>query len=190
MNFWFKNYIHFTHEEAMAILPLRNAPAVRKNMYDPKIITTDEHLNWIKNLENRKDCCYWGIYWDDQLIGSIDLTRIDTEKMFAEWGFFIDEHHLGLGAVIEFLGTEHFLQDLCFKTILAGVHEDNKKVYHLHKVKFGYSEAPEYDTESYGKKFYGLTLSAVNWAKRRSKVKAVLDKLYTFDFVTWDAIHF
>ena len=142
MNFWFKNYIHFTTEEAMAILPLRNASSVRRYMYNPKVITPEEHLAWISTLANRKEVCYWGIYVDKQLIGSIDLTRIDTQKKFAEWGFFIDEHHLGLGAVIEFLGMEHFIKDLHFKTILGGVHEDNKKVYHLHKAKFGYVEAP------------------------------------------------
>ena len=91
-----------------------------------------------------------------------------------------------LGAVIEFLGTEHFIQDLHFKTILAGVHEDNKKVYHLHKVKFGYLEAPEYNTESHGKMFYGLTLSDERWTQQRFKVKALLDKLYTIDSVAWD----
>ena len=186
MNFWFKNYINFMHEEALAILPLRNEPSVRKYMYHPKVITEEEHLNWMKTLKNRKDCCYWGIYCDKQLIGSIDLTRIDTEKMFAEWGFFIDENHLGLGAIIEFLGMEHFFKTLHFKTILAGVHEDNKKVYHLHKIKFGYEEAPEYDSESYGKKFYGLTLSDENWERRCSKIKAILDKLYTIDSVKWD----
>lgn len=188
MNFWFKNYIHFTTEEAMAILPLRNALSVREYMYNPQRITTGEHLNWIKALKKRKEVCYWGIYCDGELIGSIDLTRIDTKKMFAEWGFFIDEHCLGLGAVIEFLGMEHFIHDLHFKTILGGVHEDNKKVYHLHKVKFGYVEAPEYDSESYGKKFYGLTLSYENWGKYRLKVKAILDKLYTIDNVKWDPI--
>ena len=186
MKFWFKNYTHFTHEDAMAILPLRNALSVRKYMYNPKMISEEEHLNWIKTLKNRKDVCYWGIYCDQQLIGSIDLTRIDTEKMFAEWGFFTDEHHLGLGAVIEFLGTEHFFYDLHLKTILAGVHEDNKKVYHMHKVKFGYVPAPEYDTESYGKFFYGLTLSDERWSSYRLKLKILLDKLYPIDRVTWD----
>ena len=115
MNFWFKNYINFSQKESLAILSLRNAPSVRKNMYNPKIITEAEHLNCIKTLKVRKDCCYWGIYVDKQLVGSIDLTRIDTEKMFAEWGFFIDENHFGFGAVIEFLGMEHFFQDLHLK---------------------------------------------------------------------------
>lgn len=190
MKFWFKNYINFSHEEAIAILPLRNALSVRKYMYNPKMIAEAEHLNWIKTLRNRKDACYWGIYCNQQLIGSIDLTRIDPKTRFAEWGFFIDEHQLGLGAIIEFLGTEHFIKDLHLKTILAGVHEDNKKVYHMHKVKFGYKEAHEYDTESYGKTFYGLTLSEESWENYRHKVKAILDKMYTLDTVKWDACAF
>lgn len=188
MNFWFKNYLHFTHKEARAILPLRNAPSVRKYMYHPEIIGEEEHLNWMKTLKNRHNCCYWGIYCDEQLIGSIDLTRIDTEQKFAEWGFFIDENHLGLGAVIEYLAMDHFLRNLHFKTILAGVHEDNKKVYHLHKVKFGYEEASTYDSKNCGKKFYGLTLSDKTWECQRFKIKTILDKLYTINAVVWDNI--
>lgn len=190
MNFWFKNYIQFTHEEAMAVLSLRNAPSIRKYMYNPQVIAKEEHFSWLKALKDRKDVCYWGIYCDKVLIGSIDLTRIDTQKMFAEWGFFIDDHHLGLGAMIEFLAMEHFINDLHFKTILGGVHEDNKKVYHLHKVKFGYIEAPEYDSESFGKRFYGLTLLDENWGKYRLKVKTILEKLYAIDDVKWDVVTF
>lgn len=174
----------------MNILDLRNTPSIRKNMYNNQIITTQEHLNWIKTLENRKDCCYWGIYLNEQLVGSIDLTHIDTNKMFAEWGIFIDEYHPGLGTIIGFLSMEHFIKDLHFKTILAVVHEENKKAYHFYNVKFGYEKAPEYDIEKRGQKFYGLILSDKRWEHYCPKVKNTLSRLYPINSVMWEDITF
>lgn len=186
MNFLFKNYIHFTTEEAQDILFIRNEAFVRKNMYNRQIITLKEHFSWLNTLRHKSDRCYWGIYCDKQLIGSIDLTHINFSTMWAEWGFFIDEGYLGMGAVIEFLGMEHFFKALQFKNILACVHEKNKRVYHLHKTKFGYEEAPQYNIKKDGQNFYGLTLSVENWERCRTKIKGILDKLYVIDAVVWE----
>ena len=186
MKFYFKKYPHLSHEEKVALLELRNAPFVRENMYHSKEINLTDHLHWLETLKARTDCLYWAIFLNNELVGGIDLTRIDWPNKFAEWGFFIAEKHLGLGAILEYLGMEYFFETLNLQTILAGVYEKNKKVYHLHKDRFGYQENPSYDSQDGARKFYGLTLSKDVWLKRKAAIYALLAKLYTLNEVFWE----
>lgn len=186
MKFYFKKYLNLSPEEKVALLELRNAPFVRENMYHSEEIDLTDHLHWLETLKDRTDCLYWAIFLNNELVGGIDLTRIDWPNKFAEWGFFIDEKYLGLGAILEYLGMEHFLETLNLQTILAGVYEKNKKVYHLHKDRFGYQENPSYDSQDGARKFYGLTLSKDVWLKRKAAIHSLLTKIYTIDEVVWE----
>ena len=186
MKFYFKNYLNLSTEEKIALLELRNAPFVRENMYHPGVIKLTDHLHWLETLKRNSTCLYWAVFFDNVLVGAIDLTHIDLTKKFAEWGFFIDEKHLGLGAILEYIGMEHFFEVLHLQTILAGVHEKNKKVYHLHKDRFGYQENHSYDFQDGSRKFYGLTLSKDVWLKRKLAIYALLTKIYTLEEIVWE----
>lgn len=186
MKFYLKNYLNLSNQEKHELLELRNAPFVRENMYHTATINLADHLNWLETLKSRTDCLYWVIFLDNILVGAIDLTRIDLTNKFAEWGFFIDEKHLGLGAILEYIGMEHFFEVLNFQTILAGVYEKNKKVYHLHKDRFGYQEDHQYDYQNGTRKFYGLTLRKDVWLKRKLDIRSLLTKIYALDDVVWE----
>lgn len=73
-------------EEKVALLTLRNAPFVRENMYHSEAIKLSDHLRWIETLKNNPTCLYWAIFLNNELVGAIDLTRIDLTNRFAEWG--------------------------------------------------------------------------------------------------------
>lgn len=186
MNFYFKSYLNLSDQEKCEILNLRNAPYVRENMYHAEVINLSTHFQWIESLKNDTTCKYWAISLDDRLIGSIDLSRIDLENKFAEWGFYIDKNCRGIGALLEFLGMQHFFEKLNFQTILAGVYEGNQKVCHLHKNKFGYKEAHEYDQQCDLRKFYGLILTKDVWLSRKVSIYNLLTKIYTIDSIVWD----
>ena len=186
MKFYFKRYQHLSEKEKIALLNLRNATFVRENMRHSEEISLTDHLHWLASLKDKMDCLYWAIFLDNELIGSIDLTRIDLKNRFAEWGFFIDEKCLGLGAILEYLGMEHFFETLYFQRILACVFEKNKKVYHLHKNKFGYELASKYDYQEGDRKFYGLILKKDIWLQRKKEIYPFLTKIYTIDDVIWE----
>lgn len=186
MKFYFKNYINLTDEEKISILKIRNADVIRKNMYNPDVIPLEDHLNWISNLDNRKDCIYWAIFADNQLVGSIDLTSINLQEKFAEWGFYIDNQYLGLGALIEYLGMEHFIVDMQFEKILACVLDENKQVYNMHKHKFNYIDAPDYTHIKNNKKYNALILSNNNWYVQKDKIRNILTKVYKIEEVIWE----
>lgn len=186
MKFYFKNYLNLSSGEKLALLDLRNAPFVRENMYYPNEIKLTDHLHWLETLENDTTCLYWAIFLDNVLVGAVDLTCIDLTNRFAEWGFFIDKKCFGLGAILEYLGMEHFFEALNFQTILAVVYEKNKKVYHLHKDRFGYQENHQYDYQDGARKFYGLILSKDVWLGRKMGIHSLLTKIYTLDEVFWE----
>lgn len=186
MKFKFKNFVNLSREEKVQVLELRNSESIRKNMYNTDIISIDSHLNWINSLGNRLDCFYWAIFIDNELIGVIDLTSIDNDKKFAEWGFYICNKYFGLGALIEYLGMEHFIFDLKFEKILACVYENNEKVYNMHKNKFNYIDSPEFSFIKDKKKYNGLVLTKQNWEAKRKTIKNLLSKIYKINEVFWE----
>lgn len=186
MKFYFKNYINLSDDDKFKILEMRNSERIRKNMYDNKIINIQNHLQWIENLKKRKDCRYWAVYIDDILAGSISLTDIGLYDGFAEWGFYIDEKYTGFGAIIEYLGMTHFFDDMKFLKIMAGVLEENKQVYNMHKRQFGYIDAPDLSTSKDGRNFMGLMLTRQRWFDVESKMRNILNRIYNLSEVEWE----
>ena len=60
------------------ILRIRNEKFVRENMYNNKIITIDEHLNWIRNHLLKKTKKIFKIIFKEKLVGAIVLSNIST----------------------------------------------------------------------------------------------------------------
>lgn len=186
MKFYFKNFVNLSELEKEKILILRNSDYVRKNMYNSEKIELKNHMAWIENLKTRNDCKYWAVFVDNNLVGAIDLTDIDMHKKFAEWGFYIDNKFSGIGAIVEYLGTKHFFDNLKFEKILAGVFEENTQVYNMHKRKFNYIDIPELSIEKKGRKFNALTLTKTNWNKVEHELKNLLTKFYNIEEVIWE----
>ena len=186
MNVVFKNYINLNEAESLKVLRLRNVDFVRKNMYNTSIISEKNHLKWIKDLRNRIDCIYWAVYVDDELSGCISLSDIDETTRFAEWGFNITENNFGFGAIIEFLGLEHFICDMGLNKILARVYEENKKVYNMHKNKFFFEPNETYSCIYDNKSYKALVLSKEVWLENRKKIKLLINKFCNTIHTHWE----
>ena len=187
MKFHFKNYTNLSKKDKLNILKIRNLQYVRENMYTSDIIKTEDHLKWIEGLKTRKDCIYWAIFVDNNLVGAIDLTDISLRGDFAEWGFYIENKYSGYGALVEYLGMKHFLDEMGFEKILAGVYEGNEQVYNMHKTKFNYVDAPEFSIEKDGKKFNTLILTKENWNLKKNSIEKLLNRFYNVEDVVWDS---
>ena len=186
MRIYFKNFVNLTNNEKKELLELRNSEYIRKNMYNTEIISFSSHLEWINNLRNRQDCIYWAILKDNEIIGCIDLTDINLDKKIAEWGFYISNKFAGIGAVVEYLGLQHFFNDMNFECIMCRVLEDNKHVYNMHTKKFGFIDASEFTINKNGKTFNGLKINPSMWSHIHDKIYYLVSKLYDLSEVIWE----
>ena len=120
------------------ILKIRNENFVRMNMYNNKLISLEEHLNWIRTHLQNKTKRIFKIIFEEKLIGALITSNISLSKKESEWAFYLTKNSkTGLGAIVEY----KFL-DLFFKTypefeLKCEVLEFNKSVISLHK-KFGF----------------------------------------------------
>lgn len=73
MQLHFKNYTRLTEEEARVVLPQRNAPKCRKQMFNSHEISERDHFDFIRRLTQRKDCAYWAVVIDGEIQGGVYL---------------------------------------------------------------------------------------------------------------------
>lgn len=94
-------FISFTSVDAIEshkeIIAIRNDPRIRMFMFNDKIITLDEHLNFVSKLKNSKKKIYWAAYDENVFIGSINLINIDTEHRRANLGIYSNPDKRGYG---------------------------------------------------------------------------------------------
>lgn len=126
-------------KEMKEIKEIRNQNSVRKNMFTDHIISDSEHQIWQKKLATSKDEKFFGVKYQDKIIGGLGLK--DIKKSNAYWSFYISENDkiLGMGAILEFKALDFFFNKFRFKKISCYVLKKNYEVIKLHK-KFGFSE--------------------------------------------------
>ena len=122
----------------LEILKIRNQKFVRENMYNNKIISTDEHLNWLKYQLSKKTKKIFKIIFKDKLIGLIILSNMSTIYKKSVWAFYLSKDaQTGLGALVEYKFLNFFFNNFDFNNLNCEVLEFNKSVINLHK-KFGF----------------------------------------------------
>ncbi len=91
------------------ILKWRNSDRIRKNMYNDKTITLDEHLNWYRNWSKDNKDIYFLFLFEKEPIGVISFNKIDEEKHKCYWGFYIGNKNrpLNSGMIMGYLGLEY-----------------------------------------------------------------------------------
>lgn len=123
------------------ILPWRNAPAVRRAMYNHHEISIEEHRAWFQRLK-RDPSRQWFVYQDCTHTpqGVAYFQDIDTKQASAFWGFYARPcaaAGTGLGILIDALDTG--FNCLGLHKLNGEVLADNAASLHLHK-KAGFTE--------------------------------------------------
>lgn len=125
-------------EKQLKLRKIRNSPDVRKWMHTSHLISLDEHLAWIKSLDNNKSKITFGIIELDEIIGAFNIYNINSVHKICEWGYFLDSEKsgIGLGSAIEFYLIDFIFNNLgMFKQSLE-VLEENISVINMHKKFF------------------------------------------------------
>ena len=99
----FKNYVYLDNNESKQVLSWRNHDSIRKKMYNTGIIKYEDHLHFMSQLCNRKDCSYWMVYMKDTPYGTVNFVHIDDTKKSAELGYLISPDYMDKGGGLAFL---------------------------------------------------------------------------------------
>jgi len=92
----FKNYKLLAKNEHIELLNIRNSKYVREVSNDKDVISLENHLQWIKNLDESK--CYLALFIDEKIVGGLNYTCKDN--IIENWGIFFDEQTKPLVASI------------------------------------------------------------------------------------------
>jgi len=122
-----------TSEYLDTILSWRNQDRIRKNMYNEKIITMEEHQQWIQHILQSKNDVYLLFFMDDIPTGLVYFNRINYKHEHCYWGFYIgrDDAAKGSGTIMATLAFDYAYKKLKMNKIYGEI-----LAYNLASVKF------------------------------------------------------
>ncbi len=148
----------------------RNKEFIRFSSINQRIISIEEHENWLNNLKNKKNIS-WVVFINKIPAGLVSLQNINYENKESEWGYYIgNENFLGKGygkkILMKFL--EMVFSKLSFKTLTTKVFEKNKKASDIYlKMGFKKYDSEIITTEKGEEKLQILKFELDDWKARR-----------------------
>lgn len=130
-----------TLEQQKEIRNIRNQISVRASMYSDHLISSEEHINWIKSVTtNEKNIVFVALSYAGKVLGVVSLQNYEVKQKRSSWAFYLDEDvRGGLGAFIEFNFLDFSFIKLGLEKLNCEVIESNEPVIKLHK-KFHFLE--------------------------------------------------
>lgn len=126
------------NDEVDLMLEWRNAPGVRKHMYNQSEIPKPAHIEWWERTKRKDDCLYY-MYEDDQTpTGIVAFTSINRTQANSSWAFYAAPGApRGTGSMMELLALDHAFGALGLHKLHCEVLSSNGAVVRLHE-KFGF----------------------------------------------------
>jgi UDP-4-amino-4,6-dideoxy-N-acetyl-beta-L-altrosamine N-acetyltransferase len=135
------NYTNLPSEEVEQIRAWRNHPEINCWMYNAHEITVDEHQEFVSELKTRKDALYWLVKKDNDMVGSINLTKINHGLKLAYLGLFSNpESKLhGKGNILMGVLFNIAFKEEGLETLQLEVFESNERAINFY-LKHGFEE--------------------------------------------------
>ncbi len=127
-NYTFTNFVNLDDELLRQICQWRNAPEIRKFMYNKEEIPLENHLNFVLSLKERDDVAYWLVRDGEEHIGVTNLTDISIEESSAELGYYMLPSKLNSGLGLEFAYNNLmfvFGNQIQCKSLHGAIHRSN-----------------------------------------------------------------
>lgn len=161
------------HELEM-MLEWRNAPDVRKNMYNTDIILLEDHLKWWEQIQQDDSIHYFFYEYENIPQGVVCFVGIDNLNHQAMWGFYVSSNALrGTGSRMEVLALDYAFNDLNLHKLSCEVLDYNATVVKFHK-KFGFVEEGFFrEHHVYQGKYFGIHRLAImrdNWLQLKDNI--------------------
>ncbi|QVL50172.1 MAG: UDP-4-amino-4,6-dideoxy-N-acetyl-beta-L-altrosamine N-acetyltransferase [Thiocapsa sp.] len=174
-----------TETDLDLILPWRNAPAVRRNMYTHHEIAPAEHRAWFQRLQQDPGA-RWYLYRDaaDTPQGVVYFTAISPEQGTASWGFYArPDAPPGTGTRILYEALMLAFGELSLHKLNGEVLATNVTSVNLHK-KVGFTQEGLFRDQHFDGTQYidvvRLGLLVAEWEQHRDRLRervAQLDAL-------------
>ena len=117
-------------DEKKEVLKWRNHPEIRKYMYNKKLISLKDHLQFIESLKENKH----KIYLKLEDLGVVNFSIKDN---LVEIGIHKNPNKQKVGAILMEFALKYAFEVLKAKKAILCVYENNKKAINLYK-KFGF----------------------------------------------------
>jgi UDP-2,4-diacetamido-2,4,6-trideoxy-beta-L-altropyranose hydrolase/UDP-4-amino-4,6-dideoxy-N-acetyl-beta-L-altrosamine N-acetyltransferase len=127
------NYVNLNENDKLQTLNMRNHPQIKKWMYSRNSISEENHFGFIKNLEIDMERRYFLVKQKDNIIGSINLSKINFENS-VELGIYTNPflQSKGSGKILESAASEYAFIELGVKKIKLEVFSDNERAIHFY----------------------------------------------------------
>ncbi|HIP02249.1 MAG TPA: UDP-4-amino-4,6-dideoxy-N-acetyl-beta-L-altrosamine N-acetyltransferase [Campylobacterales bacterium] len=140
MNLEFKNFSILSEQEQVEILDIRNLDYIREQMTTKKVITLDDHLEWLKRLLTKNDSYYFAVLLDSKIVGAVYVTDINKLNHTSYWGLYFSKK---VNPLVSTFSTyylfEYIFKDLQINTLYLEVKNSNKKALSFDK-SLGFKE--------------------------------------------------
>ena len=114
----------------------RMLPEVTKYMYTEPELTIEMQNKWFNDIKNDPTCKHWMIKLEDNKIGVVNLTNIDTKNSRCSWGHYIADTLLrgkGIGRTLEYNIYDYVLLGLRLNKLAVEVLAFNEHAISLHE---------------------------------------------------------
>ena len=168
------------HDESM-VLEWRNSAAVAPFMLRDTLISQEEHHRWFGQILHDTDIAVFRIMEHEGVAcGLVSLTRMDTEKLSAEWGGYLApevRRGSGLGKALMYLSVTAAFHQLGLNQILVEVIVGNDAAIGLYE-SIGFVRGETIFNRAEHKNgpvdVIAMSLTRDDWNARRDEVKKFL----------------
>jgi len=124
-----KDYVDLNSEEHHLILKMRNDPSIKRWMYNTAEITPQEHSEFIESLKHNQSKRYFLVKQADTVLGSINLTEINSQNKTAELGIYVNPFLSikGIGKLLIKQAFDYACNTLELNTLNLEVFSDNER---------------------------------------------------------------
>jgi UDP-4-amino-4,6-dideoxy-N-acetyl-beta-L-altrosamine N-acetyltransferase len=130
-----KNFVRLDEATQLMILAWRNHEDVRRWMFHEHEIKPEDHLEFIKGLEENDQNFYWLVEKDGKPIGVAYLNHLDSREASAEWGFYTNPEYFNsfAGLEIVYAAISVFTRQLHIHDLRSYVRENNSRAMLLNE---------------------------------------------------------
>ena len=122
------NYVNLNENDKLQALNMRNHPQIKKWMYSRDSISEENHFGFIKNLEIDIERRYFLVKQKDNIIGSINFSKINFENS-VELGIYTNPflQSKGAGKILESAASQYAFIELDVEKIKLEVFPSNER---------------------------------------------------------------
>lgn len=114
--------VDISEEHLSLVLSWRNQKHIRHLMYNDKIISMEEHIDWFNQITERNNIVKI-FYLGETPLGVINITKIDYLNKKCEWGFYIGPSSApkGVGTIMGYTTLNFIFNNLEIRKLCAEI---------------------------------------------------------------------